>query len=68
MTFGLSLITVFGLSFIATFSLSSACYYVVLFVFLLQRFIFVLAIQKRKTDLINRKYQIMIINILKNKI
>ena len=38
------------------FGLSSACYNVVLFVVLLQRFIRVRAIQISKTDLINRRY------------
>ena len=38
------------------FGLSSACYNVVLFVVLLQRFIRVRAIQISKMDLINRRY------------
>ena len=38
----------------------------VLFVILLQRFIYVGAIQTGKVDLISRKYQIMVVSMLKN--
>ena len=49
-----------------TFGLSPACYEVVLFVVLLQRFICVGAIQTGKAYLISRIYQIMIVTMLKN--
>ena len=48
------------------FGLSSACYDVMLFVILLQCFICVGAIQTCKVDLISPRYQIMIVNMLKN--
>ena len=46
--------------------LSLVCYDVVLFVFLLRYFICVKTIQTNKKDLIGRRYQIMIIRMLKN--
>ena len=46
--------------------LSLACYDAVLFIFLLQHFICVGVIKTRKVDLISRKYQIMVISMLKN--
>ena len=45
---------------------SQFCYDVLLFVVLLWRFIHVRAIQTSKIDLINQRYQILIVNILKN--
>ena len=47
---------------IVIFCLSSACYDVVLFVVLLQRFIFLEPIQTNTTDMISRIYQIMIVS------
>ena len=41
---------------LSAFSLSLACYDVVLFVVLLQHFIYVDAIQTEKTDLISQRY------------
>ena len=51
---------------ILAFGLSSVCYYVVLFIVLWRRFICVKTIQISKTDLISQRYQIMIVNMLKN--
>ena len=56
-------LSIFGFS---SFGLSSACYDVVLFVVLLQCFICVGVIQTSKANLISRRYQIMVVNMLKN--
>ena len=48
------------------FGFSSACYNVMLFVALLQRFVYVGEIQKGKADLISQIYQIMVFSMLKN--
>ena len=53
-------------SLITTFDLLSACYDVMFFVFLLRYFICVSVIQTNKTDSIDRKYMIMIVNISNN--
>ena len=49
-----------------SFDLSSTCYDVIFFVVLMQRFIYVRAIQTSIVNSIDQKYQIMIVNILKN--
>ena len=51
---------------ITVFGLSSTYYNVVLFIMFLRRFICVGAIQTSKADLINRRYQIMVVNMFKN--
>ena len=48
------------------FGLSPICYDVVLFVILLWCFICVEDIQTGKTDSMSRKYQIMVVGLLKN--
>ena len=48
------------------FYLSSVCYDMMLFVILLSYFICVEMIHTSKADSISRKYQIMVINMLKN--
>ena len=48
------------------FGLSSAYYDMVLFVVLLQRFVYVGVIQTGKVDLISQIYQIMVVGMLKN--
>ena len=48
------------------FGLSSACYYMVLFVVLLRCFIYVRAIQTCKEDLINQIYQIIVVSMFQN--
>ena len=51
---------------ITSFSLSLVCYDAVFYVVLLLHFICIGAIQTSKIDSINRKYQIIVIGILKN--
>ena len=51
---------------IVAFGLSSICYDVILFIVLLLCFICIRTIQTCKTDLISRRYQIMVVNMLKN--
>ena len=51
---------------LSAFGLSLSCYNVVLFVILFRRFIYVRTIRIDKTDLISPKYQIIVLNILKN--
>ena len=51
---------------ITTFGLSSACYDEMFFVVLLQRFICASTIQTSSTNLINQRYQTIVIGILKN--
>ena len=48
------------------FDLLLTCYDIIFFIVLLRRFIFMEAIHIDKTDLINQRYQNMIVNILKN--
>ena len=48
------------------FGTSSTCYDTVLFVLLLRRFIYVGAIETGKADLISRRYQLMVVGVLKN--
>ena len=51
---------------IAAFGSSSACYDDVLFVVLLWRFICVGAIETDKADLISRRYEMIVVSMLKN--
>ena len=51
---------------IAMHGLSSIYYDVILFIVLLQYFICVRVIQTDKTSLIGRRYQIMVVRMLKN--
>ena len=51
---------------IKMFGLSLACYNMIFFLILLRCFICLRAIQTSKMDSINRRYQIMIVSMLKN--
>ena len=54
------------LHFITVLSLSLVCYETVFFIVLLQRFIYVDAIHIGKTNSISRRYQIIVVRMLKN--